>query len=189
MVSPDYLPDPAQRLDALYARVGATYQRLEISGATSIIETLPGQASGEDVARQLVEEGFRGCWVIALGGNDTANVYAGSHVGLVDRIERMMSLAGDQPVLWVNVKTLLESGPYSEANMQLWNRTLEESCARYPNMRIFDWASVANDDWFTTDGTHFISEGYAQRARLSAEALVHAFPASGGDGSPGCVVR
>jgi peptidoglycan/LPS O-acetylase OafA/YrhL len=189
MVSPDYLPDPAQRLDALYARVGANYQRLEISGATSIIETLPGQAGGEDVARQLVAEGFRGCWVIALGGNDTANVYAGSQVGLVDRIERMMSLAGDQPVMWVNVKTLLGDGPYSEANMQLWNRTLEESCAKYPNMRILDWASVANDGWFSTDGTHFTSEGYAQRARLTSDALVHAFPASGGEGSPGCIVH
>ncbi len=189
MVSPDYLPDPAQRLDALYARVGATYQRLEISGATSIVETLPGQASGEDVARQLVAEGFRGCWVIALGGNDTANVYAGSQVGLVERIERMMSVVGDQPVLWVNVKTLLGSGPYSEANMQLWNRTLEEACAGYPNMRIFDWASAVNDGWFTTDGTHFTSEGYAQRARLTADALIHAFPASGGEGSSGCVVR
>jgi peptidoglycan/LPS O-acetylase OafA/YrhL len=189
MVSPDYLPDPAQRLDALYARVGATYQRLEISGATSIVETLPGQASGEDVARQLVAEGFRGCWVIALGGNDTANVYAGSQVGLVERIERMMSVVGDQPVLWVNVKTLLGSGPYSEANMQLWNRTLEEACAGYPNMRIFDWASAVNDGWFTRDGTHFTSEGYAQRARLTADALIHAFPASGGEGSSGCVVR
>jgi hypothetical protein len=189
MVSPAYLPDPAQRLDARYARVGATYQRLEISGARSIVETLPDQANGEAVARQLVAEGFRGCWVIALGGNDTANVYAGSQVGLMDRIERMMSLVGDQPVLWVNAKTLLWSGPYSEANMGLWNRTLEEACAGYPNMRVFDWASVANDGWFAADGTHFTPEGYAQRARLTARALVRAFPASGGEGDPGCVIR
>ncbi len=189
MVSPSYVPDPAQRLDARYARVGATYQRLEISGARSIVETLPGQANGEEVARQLLAEGFRGCWVIALGGNDTANVYAGSQVGLVDRIERMMSLVGEQPVLWVNVKTLIWSGPYSEANMRLWNRTLEEACVRYPNMRVFDWASAANDGWFASEGAHFTPEGYAQRARLTARALVRAFPASGGEGDPGCVIR
>ena len=184
-----YLPDPGQRLDARLAGVGATSQHLEISAARSIVETLSDEANGEEVARRLVKEGFQGCWVIALGNNDTANVYAGSQVVLVDRIERMMSLVGNQPVLWVNTKTLLGSGPYSEANMQLWNRTLEEACARYPNMRIFDWASVANDGWFTTDGTHFTPQGYAQRARLTAESLVHAFPASGGEGSPGCVVR
>lgn len=66
MISPDYLPDPAQRLDAQYVRVGATSQRFDISGARSIVETLPGQTNGEETAHQLVTEGFRGCWVIAL---------------------------------------------------------------------------------------------------------------------------
>ncbi|MGF1473035.1 MAG: acyltransferase family protein [Rubrobacteraceae bacterium] len=189
MVSPDYLPDPAQRLDARYAQVGATSQRLEISGARSIVETLPGQTSGEEVARQLMAEGFRGCWVIALGGNDTANVYVGSQVGLNNRIERIMSVVGDQPVLWVSVKTLLVSGPYADENMELWNRTLREACARYPNMKIFDWASAAEDGWFAADGTHFTSNGYAERARLTADSLVRAFPASGEERGSDCVVR
>ncbi len=189
MVWPDYLPDPTQRLDAQFARAGATSQNLEISPARSVVETLSDEANGEEVVRRLVTEGFRGCWVIALGNNDTANVYMGSQVGRMERIERMMSAVGDQPVLWVNAKTLLESGPYSEANMQIWDRTLGEACAGYPNMRVFDWASAVNDSWFTTDGTHFTSEGYAQRARLTADALIHAFPASGGEGSSGCVVH
>jgi hypothetical protein len=189
MVMPNYLPDPARRLDAQYARVGATSQYIEISGARSTIETLSGQANAYDVARQLVANGFRGCWMFALGTNDTANIYAGSPIGRMARIERMMSVVGDQPVLWVNLKSLLESGPYSEANMKLWNRTLLQACARYPNMRVFDWASVANDSWFISDGTHYTSAGYAQRARLTAASLVHAFPASGREGVPGCVVH
>ena len=189
MVMDSYLPDPDQRLGARLAEVGATSQHLEISAARSIVETLSDEANGEEVARQLVKEGFRGCWVIALGNNDTANVYMGAQVGRMDRIERMMSAVGDQPVLWVNMRTLLESGPYSEANMELWNHTLEEPCAKYPNMRVFDWASGVNDGWFIDDGTHYTSEGYAQRARLSADALAHAFPASGGEGSSDCVVH
>jgi len=189
MVWPDYLPDPTQRLDAQFARAGATSQNLEISPARSVVETLSDEANGEEVARRLVTEGFRGCWVIALGNNDTANVYMGSQVGRMERIERMMSAVGDQPVLWINTKTLLESGPYSEANMELWDRTLEEACTGYPNMRVFDWASAVNDSWFISDGTHFTSEGYAQRARLTADALIYAFPASGGEGSSGCVVH
>lgn len=188
MVSPDYLLDPGMRLDAQYARVGAASQSLDISGARSIVETLPGQSSGEEAARGLAAEGFQGCWMIALGGNDTANVYIGSQVGLENRIERMMSVAGDKPVLWVNTKTLLDSGPYSNANMELWNRTLEESCDKYPNMRIYDWASAVDDTWFIEDGTHFTSKGYAQRARLTADALARAFPASGVENSS-CVVQ
>jgi len=189
MVWPDYLPDPTQRLDAQFALAGATSQNLEISPARSVVERLSDEANGEEVVRRLVTEGFRGCWVIALGNNDTANVYMGSQVGRMERIERMMSAVGDQPVLWVNTKTLLESGPYSEANMEIWDRTLEEACAGYPNMRVFDWASAVNDSWFISDGTHFTSEGYAQRARLTAESLIYAFPASGGEGSSGCVVH
>ncbi len=74
--------------------------------------------------------------------------------------------------------------------MELWDRTLLQACAKYPNMRVFDWASLANDRWFISDGLHYTSTGYAQRARLTAAALVHAFPASGrGGSSPGCVVH
>src|SRR5215213_8932661 len=189
MVMPSYLPDPDLRLNAQLERVGATTQYIEISGARSTVETLSGQANAYDVARQLVANGFRGCWMLALGTNDTANIYAGSLIGRMARIERMMSVVGDQPVLWVNLKSLLESGPYSEANMKLWNRTLLQACARYPNMRVFDWASVANDNWFISDGTHYTTAGYAQRARLTADSLVHAFPASGRQGVPGCVVH
>jgi hypothetical protein len=56
-------------------------------------------------------------------------------------------------------------------------------------MRVFDWASVANDSWFISDGLHYTSEGYAQRARLTAASLVHAFPASGRERGPGCVIH
>ncbi len=186
---PSYLPDPAQRLDAQLARVGATSQYIEISPARSIVETLSGQANAEEVARRLMTNGFRGCWVLALGTNDTANIYVGSLVGRMARIERMMSVVGNQPMLWVNPKSLLASGPYAEANMKLWGRTLIQACDRYPNMRVFDWASVAKDSWFISDGTHYTSAGYAQRARLTADSLVRAFPASRRKKDSSCVVH
>lgn len=185
----NYLPDPARRLDAQLSRVGTTSQYIEISPARSIVETLSGQSNAESVARQLATSGFRGCWVLALGTNDTANIYAGSQVRRAARIERMMEVVGDRPVLWVNPTSLLDSGPYSETNMELWDQTLLEACPRYPNMRVFDWASAAHDGWFISDGTHYTSQGYAQRARLTAVALVHAFPESGKGDARGCVVR
>jgi peptidoglycan/LPS O-acetylase OafA/YrhL len=188
MVLPNYLPNKNQRLDAQYARVGATEQYFEISGARSIVETLSeSQASGLELVKQLNAEGFEGCWVIGLGTNDAANVYVGSAVDLQPRVDQMMKLMGDQPVLWVTVRSLLTSGPYAEENMEQWNQTLEANCDKYPNMRIFDWASWAKDDWYIEDGTHYTSEGYRHRARLTANALAHAFPASGESSS--CVVR
>jgi hypothetical protein len=187
LISPVYLSDPSERIEAQYARVGATTQRFEISGARSLVETLPGQTNATDLARQIVAQGFSGCWVIALGDNDTANVHAGSIEPLAPRIDKMMSIIGNQPVLWVNAKTLLSSGDYADANMQLWNQALVDACPRYPNMRIYDWHSVVQNSWFTDDDVHYTSAGYAQRARLFADALAHAFPADGH--APGCVVR
>ena len=185
MVLPSFLPNPEQRLGAQYARVGATSQYLEISGARSIIETLSEeQASGYALVRELKANGFDGCWVIALGMNDTANVYVGSMVGLETRVSRMMRVMGDAPVMWITVKTLLDSGPYAEANMQDWNRTVLNACAKYPNVRVFDWASLAQDSWYLSDGTHYTSEGSRQRARLSADG----FPASG-EARSDCLVQ
>src|SRR5438552_170495 len=115
---------PATRIGARYARIGAQTFRPEISGARSIVETLPGQTNAYDVARGLVRQGYRGCWVLALGTNDAADVAVGSSIGVTQRIDRMMSAIGNQPVMWVKAKTLLASGSYAETNMQQWNRAL-----------------------------------------------------------------
>ena len=131
--------------------------------------------------------GYHGCWVLALGTNDAANVYVGSNVDDAARIDRMMKTIGNEPVLWVNVKSLVPSGPYAAANMRRWDEALAQACSRYPNMRIFDWASVVRDGWFIEDGIHFTSPGYEARSLLIARALADAFPASG-EATP-CVVQ
>jgi hypothetical protein len=186
LVSPRDLPDPAQRLAAQYRDVGVRHTWIDASGGRSMVEEMPGQINGFDTARAMVSSGFRGCWVIALGTSDTANVSAGSNVGRMARIQELMSVAHGAPVMWVTVKTLDPSGPWSEANMQLWNDTLLQACHQYPNLRIFDWASVAQDGWFILDGIHYTPAGYAARAHLIARALAQAFPGSGSSAS--CVI-
>jgi peptidoglycan/LPS O-acetylase OafA/YrhL len=187
LVSPDYLPNPATRIPARYEDVGARSVRTDISGGRSIAEVLPGQTNGADAARAMVREGFRGCWVLALGTDDTADVSAGSLVSLPTRIARMMSATRGEPVMWVNVKSLQSSGPYAESSMQRWNSALVRACARYPNMRIFDWAAAVRRKWFISDGIHYTSAGYKARAELIADALAKAFPAGGH--SSDCVIR
>jgi peptidoglycan/LPS O-acetylase OafA/YrhL/lysophospholipase L1-like esterase len=191
LISPDYLPNPRRRIGAQYARVGVTRFIPEISGGTSIVETSSGQANAYTVAQQLVHNGYRGCWVLALGTNDTADVAIGSVVSRPARIKQMMSLIGSQPVMWVNVKSLVATGPYSESDMQAWNAALIRACARYPNMRVYDWASVVKDSWFISDGIHFTSRGYAARAHRIASALAAAFPRGGQQGAPrpACLVH
>ncbi len=186
MVSSLYLPDSAERLAAQYARVGVRKALISASGGRSIVETLPGQVNGYNVARSWADRGYRGCWVLALGTNDTANVSIGSPVTRMVRIEEMMSVARGEPVLWVNVWSLLSSGPWSQANMRLWNAALLQACARYPNMRIFDWTGVVRPRWFLSDGIHYTSQGYAARARAIADALSRAFPDNAK--SHGCVI-
>ena len=118
LVSPDYLPNPAKRIAAQYHDVGVRQRPVTTSpGARSVVEVLPGQVNGYDAAQAIYRGGFRGCWVIALGTNDTADVAVGSNVGLMTRIQRMMAAAHGEPVMWVNLRSLLAGGPYSEANM------------------------------------------------------------------------
>jgi hypothetical protein len=184
LISSADLPDPARQLPARYADVGVRHLRIDASGGRSIVETLPGQVNGYNVARAWSDEGYRGCWVFALGTNDAANVAAGSSVGMMARIQEMMSVAHGEPVMWVNTVTQLSSGPYAEANEQLWDDTLLRALVMYPNMRIFDWAAVAQPSWFLTDGIHYNSAGCAARAQAIADALAQAFPLHGHSRSP-----
>ena len=171
---------------ARYASVGVTKTWVDASGGRSIVEEMPGQVNGYGVAMNWDRRGFRRCWVVALGTNDTANVSVGSSVGRMGRIQEVMSAARGQPVLWVNVKSLDSVGPWAESNMQLWNSTLWQACARYPKLRIFDCAKVAQDGWSISDGIHYTSAGYAARAQMIASALAKGFPQHGR--SHGCVV-
>lgn len=178
LISPNYLPNPADRITSRYADVGVRNTIVRVVGGTSIVETLPGTQNAYTMAKTLLNSGYHGCWVLALGTNDTADVYVGSNVDRATRIKRMMALIGDQPVMWVGVKSLLSSGPYSEQNMKLWDQALQEALPHYKNMRIYNWPTVVQTSWFINDGIHYTSDGYAHRATMIADALAEAFPAT-----------
>ena len=179
LISPDYLPNPAERLGARYADIGVKHLKIDASGGRSIVEELPGQLNGYKVASAWRSHGYHGCWVFALGTNDAANIAAGSTIGMTARINEMMAVAHGEPVLWVNTKTLLTSGPYASVNEQAWDKALVKALARYPNLRIFNWSAVAQPGWFLSDGVHYNSPGCAIRAKAIADALARAFPVHG----------
>jgi len=186
LISSSYLPDPSQRIQARYEDVGVQTVYTDITGARSIVETLPGTTNAYDAAKHLIRTGFSGCWVLALGTNDTADVAVGSNASLAARIAEMMTITRGEPVMWVNVISLLHSSPYSEADMLKWDTALMNACSRYPNMRVFNWSALAKPAWFINDGIHYTSAGYEKRALYIADGLAMAFPA--GSPSSSCLV-
>ena len=186
LVSSVYIPDEDEQISAQYARIGATTQHYEIAGGRAIIESYRENPAALDSAQKWRDAGYRGCWVFALGTMDAANVGIGAPTTLADRIEQMMAIADGDPVLWVNVKTIAQSGSWRSEVMPPWNEALLEACDAHSNMRVYDWASEVQDDWFDDDGIHQNPVGYVHRAERIADALANAYPA--GVVTEGCVV-
>lgn len=175
MMKSSYIPDPGQRLDAQFARVGIEISHIEVKGGRSMVEHRKGNENGVMVARRLRDSGFKGCWIIALGTNDAANFAAGSPTSPAKRVSRMMGIIGDDPVIWVDVITIKKTGHWNLRNMHAWNQALEGALSSYKNAKIYKWSEVVARDWWAKDGIHYNSKGYSARAELVAEALDDGF--------------
>jgi lysophospholipase L1-like esterase len=149
---------------------------LELLGGRSLVEHRPENENGVMVAERLRAAGFEGCWVVMLGTNDAANVAKHPKVPHAERIERMMRVIGDDPVLWVDAITTTHEGYWAAMNMRLWNDDLAITLQSYPNARIYQWSVDIIEDWWADDGIHYNSDGYTARATLVADALAAAFP-------------
>jgi lysophospholipase L1-like esterase len=161
---------------AQYRVVGVDAVFPDNDGGRSIIETLPGQINAQDVAAAVKANGYEECWVLMIGTNDAANIAAGASTGAESRIRAMMSIIGDDPVLWVDTVTQRTDDEYRNASMLAWNQVLYRVVAEYTNARVFRWYDVVRPEWFRNDGIHYTVEGSAQRARLTAQSLVTFFP-------------
>jgi hypothetical protein len=116
--------------------------------------------------------------VLTIGTNDAANVAIGGVPDLAARLDRMMFVLGDDPVLWVDAVTRVGDGAYADSHMQAWNGVLAAATARFPSLHVVRWSEIAADRWFVGDGIHYTAEGAAWRAHVIADALVAAFPAT-----------
>jgi lysophospholipase L1-like esterase len=153
------------------------------------MERVSDQPNATESIEGALRRGVRGCWVIAMGINDTANVEVGG-AGPVDmRIDNLLKPLVGQPVLWPTVITnrLNENPAYDNGAMRNFNRALVRACKRYPNLRVYDWAGETEQNWFQ-DGVHYTEAGYVERARRFAVALATMYPAT--DLPPaGCVLK
>ena len=187
-MDPAALPNAADRIDAQYKLFGAKTVYTDILGARSIVERWNNQPNAEDGLKTRQAAGFDGCWVFAMGLNEAANQAVGGNTSLDKRIDILMQHVGNEPVMWLTVKTLLTKTAYAENQMVKFNDALVAACQRYPNMRVYDWAAEVQDNWFAKDKTHYTSTGWKERGHRTAEALAVAFPKDGQSPNT-CLIR
>jgi len=162
-----------------YESIGVRDVRWEVLGGRSLVEHRAPKENGVQVAKRLVAAGFSGCWVIALGTNDAANLNRGSHVSGPGRVARLMDVIGQDPVLWIDAATITHHGWYTPDAMNSWNQELESVLCAYPTAQVYRWSEDVEPSWFVKDGIHYNRTGHGQRARHIEEALVRAFPDRG----------
>ena len=177
MMAEGQIPDPAERLAGQYRAVGVADVQGDGGIGRTIHEVTNNEESGVEVARQARAKGYKGCWVVELGTNDVALLaQQKSTVGPRRRVDEMMAVIAGEPVMWLTTVTQVDSGDYDSANMEAWNAILRDARKSYPNMHLFDWASVARPDWFAADGIHNTREGFREMARLIPTELAKVLP-------------
>ena len=102
---------------------------------------------GEYILQTLKEEG-------QLGGDVIVGLGTNGPITDTDFDSMMSILAGASRVVFVNVHV---DRPWQDPN----NAVLASGAARYPNVVVADWASLAaqNPQWFGPDGTHLAIDG------------------------------
>ena len=116
-------------------------------------------SDGESILQTLKADGQLGADVIVgLGTNGP--------ITDTDFDDMMAILGGASRVVFVNVHV---DRPWQDPN----NAVLANGAARYPNVVIADWATLAaqNPQWFGPDGTHLAIDGPGADALASLVAL------------------
>lgn len=162
-----------------YVRRGWVDVRVDAKGGRGIASFMYDDMTGLEAVQRIKATGFDGCWVMALGTNDTANADTLSpdpraqHQWRLGLIRSMMDELDGAPVVWVNTHLPDPDIEYSSHDAAAWNAALQEVQPEYPNMQIFDWDAIARDhpEWTKPDRVHDTPEGSAQRAQIVSRAV------------------
>lgn len=191
---PAQLPEGAYTGADEYLSKGADQVIESVFGARATTQGYESYPSAVVSVQELLNQGQDPgtCWVIATGVNDAANYAALPDYGYEQNpdeiranIRSMLNMLTDQKVMWNTVATYMPGNSYYDnENMKFFNKILLEVVKDYPNVAVWDWASEVekHPEWFIPgDGTHYLPEGNAERAKRFAGALANAFP-EGQDG-------
>jgi lysophospholipase L1-like esterase len=102
--------------------------------------------------------------VFALGTNDGTSETA----AFANNLEQAASIAGDRCIV---IPTLARP-PVDGVGVDGMNAVIRGFAASHPNVEIVDWhAAVASQPNLLFDGVHAVSQGYALRAAMIAQAV------------------
>lgn len=102
--------------------------------------------------------------MVALGTNDAAAGYTTASFAInVDRI--MAAVGTSRVVVWVN----LQMADMDTANR--FNGVLYLKSLQYSNLLIADWANTANLQYLASDGLHYSTTGYKNRAAFMVDRM------------------
>lgn len=176
LISPKQLPRPNDRLQARLGAVGVRQVSVDVSGGRSVVERLGTRPNALDVMPSRSH--YQGCYLVAIGTNDAANVTVGPARSTRQRIDDVMARAHGRPVLWPTVTALTHAPPgYTQAAMKAFDAELVAATKRHPNLRVYDWATERDARWTEGDGIHDRRIGSRSRAVMYARAMTVAFPA------------
>ena len=159
--TPVFAPPPMTRVTAVGDSIMLDYEdplKADVPGIS--VDAAVGRqwAEGESILQNMKSEGLLGTEVVVgLGTNGP--------IGNADFDLMMSILAGASRVVFVNVHV---DRPWQDPN----NAVLARGAARYPNVVVADWASLAaqNPQWFGSDGTHLPIDGAGAAALASLVA-------------------
>jgi hypothetical protein len=193
LVSKSFIHDESQQISGQYSAIGITTQHYDILGGRSILEGYKTNPPAKVSAQKFRDQDYHGCWVVGIGLADAAAIYRYDKGGARKRIDTLMAIVGNDPVMWINVRTIANSGLAQKEVGPPWNQALVDACPAYPNMRVYDWAATEQDNWFDKDRVHNNSVGYIAKAKSIAAALAKAFPPGGAvdrpAGDDNCVIE
>jgi len=168
-----------EQLTAEYAMRGWSNFRIDAKGGRGIASFMYDDITGLEAVKRIKATGFNGCWVMALGTNDTANAdefgapRAAQRAWRLGLIRSMMDELDGAPVVWVNTHLVSATASYSAADAVAWNQALLDVAPEYPNMKVFDFNAAASGhpEWTLPDEIHDTPLGSAHRADLVARAV------------------
>jgi lysophospholipase L1-like esterase len=126
------------------------------------VDAQVGRFTGPGISKLQTRQAKRAqIWVVALGTNDGP-----SSRQTRTNVKKVMRLAGNRTVIWVNV---VRPGGYGSVN-----RVLRSADNARGNLTVLDWAAVirSKSSLLTGDRVHLTSYGYKIRAKLTKRAVL-----------------
>ncbi|MFC4652909.1 acyltransferase family protein [Lactococcus nasutitermitis] len=171
-IASKYKVEPVIAEKASEMKVLAIGDSVMVAGSTDLSEVFPQMNISAVVGEQAnVGEKFleknqakikaSDALLIGLGTNGTLTI------GGVNYIDKIMALAGNKPVYWINNRA--PGKPWISVN----NAQLAAAAKKYHNLKIINWyaASAGKTDWFWSDNIHPKGTGAIAYARLIADTM------------------